>query len=339
MDLIQTDWSLQNIIGNHGNASFRYNEVNSRYRESVFTFNQPGLIEGQFHTFMSPNMEVSLVQMQLKQDMVFQFNDGVKRIGATLLLEGDIDADCICDTRSRPLKHSRHMFTYSQSYQNNYTLHAGNIRLFHVNYKPVFLFEAAGGEELIHDLFGGADPADRCISIPLSFDSKINYQRVAHEIDASRSGNMLQHLFVEAKAMELLSWELQELLLPGKQKATPGKISKADQEKLIAARAYIKEHFTDELSLHKLSLRFQLNEFKLKRGYKQLFSTTVFGHIYQLRMHEAKRLLETGEHTVAETAYMVGYTSPNNFATAFQRMFHHPPSHVLRNITCKLLGV
>lgn len=337
MNKIHTDWSLRNIISNHGNASLQHNEISNRYQESVFTFNQPGLIDGRFRTFISPNMEVSMMKMELQKDMVFRFDDGVKRIGATILLEGDIDADCLYDKKEHPVDHSRHMFCYSHSYRNDYTLHAGKIQLFHINYKPEFLHAAAGDDAFIQQLFGETRPDDRCVCIPLSFTSQTGYQRITHEISAGSSGNSMQHLFIEAKAMELLSLQLDELKTVDTMNTAAGQMSKADREKLFAVREYIKQHYTDELSLHKLALLFQLNEFKLKKGYKQLFNTTVFDNIFQLRMQEAKRLLETGEHSVADVAYAVGYSSPNNFATAFQRMFQFPPSHVIKRAERALL--
>lgn len=336
MNKIHTDWSLRNIIGNHGNATLQYNEINSRYQESVFTFHQPGLIEGRFQTFVSPNMEVSVMKMELQKDMVFRFDDGVKRMGTTFLLEGNIDSDCFYNKKNQPVDHSRHMFCYSRSYQSDYTLHAGKIRLFHINYKPEFL-HAAAGDDVVQKLFGGVDPDNRCFCIPLGFTSQTGYHRIAQEITTGCYNNSMQHLVIEAKGMELLSLELEELLSAESLKAAAGRVSKPDREKLFAVREHIKQHYTDQLSLHQLALRFQLNEFKLKKGYKQLFNTTVFDHIFQLRMQEAKRLLETDEHSVADVAYTVGYSSPNNFATAFQRMFQYPPSQVSKRAGRALL--
>jgi AraC family transcriptional regulator, transcriptional activator of the genes for pyochelin and ferripyochelin receptors len=133
-----------------------------------------------------------------------------------------------------------------------------------------------------------------------------------------------------AKAYRLFTIQMNELLLAKKLKAGNGQISPPDAEKLHAVRQFVEEKFAEKLSLSELSLKFRLNEFKLKKGYKLLFNKTVFGHIYELRMQEAQQLLLTGRYNIAEVAYQVGYNSPNNFSTAFHKMLGYPPSRMLR---------
>jgi AraC-like DNA-binding protein len=41
----------------------------------------------------------------------------------------------------------------------------------------------------------------------------------------------------------------------------------------------------------------RINEYKLKRGFKELFGTTVFGFIHRHRMSTAKRLLPGTDKT------------------------------------------
>lgn len=64
-----------------------------------------------------------------------------------------------------------------------------------------------------------------------------------------------------------------------------------------------------------------LSETSLKRGFRQLFATTVFGYLRARRMERARVLLESGAATVLEAAALVGYSNPSNFAAAFRRHF------------------
>jgi AraC-like DNA-binding protein len=64
-----------------------------------------------------------------------------------------------------------------------------------------------------------------------------------------------------------------------------------------------------------------LSETTLKRGFHQVFGTTVFGYLRGRRMERAHTLLQSGEATVLEAAARVGYSNPSNFAAAFRRQF------------------
>lgn len=74
-------------------------------------------------------------------------------------------------------------------------------------------------------------------------------------------------------------------------------------------------------SLAELATRVGLSETTLKRGFRQVFATTVFGYVRTRRMEEAGRLLESGAATVLEAATLVGYSNPSNFAAAFRQRF------------------
>jgi len=49
----------------------------------------------------------------------------------------------------------------------------------------------------------------------------------------------------------------------------------------------------------------------------------------QLRLLEARRLLQRGGSSIAATAYAVGYESPSQFSREFGRLFGHPPRQSL----------
>ena len=75
-------------------------------------------------------------------------------------------------------------------------------------------------------------------------------------------------------------------------------------------------------------MSFGLNEFKLKKGFKELFGTTVFDYLYDLKMEYAKQLLAADEVLVNEVSGMVGYRNPNHFSTAFKRKYGMNPTQL-----------
>jgi AraC-like DNA-binding protein len=57
----------------------------------------------------------------------------------------------------------------------------------------------------------------------------------------------------------------------------------------------------------------------------------VFEHLRCLRLERARLALERGEVAIAEAAFLAGYASPANFATAFKRRFGLTPTDVRRH--------
>jgi len=103
-------------------------------------------------------------------------------------------------------------------------------------------------------------------------------------------------------------------------------INKQDADKLIALRAYIDQHFLDELSLTGLASIAMLNEFKLKKGFKVLFNIPVFGYVRQLRMQHALHLLQEEGKSVEAIASTLGYRHPHHFSASFKKHFGVIPS-------------
>ena len=68
------------------------------------------------------------------------------------------------------------------------------------------------------------------------------------------------------------------------------------------------------------------NEFTLKKGFKELFGTTVFNFWNDAKMAEAKKMLLNGSMNVSEVSDLVGYKNPRHFSAAFKRKYGMIPS-------------
>ena len=51
-----------------------------------------------------------------------------------------------------------------------------------------------------------------------------------------------------------------------------------------------------------------------------------------IRLNKAKDMLASGNYTVSEVSYMVGFTDPKYFSTSFKKQFGVSPSKVNNNI-------
>ncbi len=84
-------------------------------------------------------------------------------------------------------------------------------------------------------------------------------------------------------------------------------------------------------TIRELSRMVALNEFKLKRGFKQLFSAGIFDWITTKKMYRAKKLLEETQKPIKEIAIMSGYPRITNFITAFRKQFGITPGSLRRS--------
>jgi AraC family transcriptional regulator, transcriptional activator of the genes for pyochelin and ferripyochelin receptors len=147
----------------------------------------------------------------------------------------------------------------------------------------------------------------------------------AHQLLNCPFDGALGRLYLEAKALELVALRFSR---PSGREAS-GSLDPYEAERVREAAEVLAREMAQPPSLLELSRRVGLNDFKLKAGFKQVFGTTAFGYLHELRMERARHLLEAGEMNVGEVALEVGYTSPSRFAAAFKKRFGIRPSSLL----------
>lgn len=138
-----------------------------------------------------------------------------------------------------------------------------------------------------------------------------------------RTGS-LKRLFLESRTMELLLLQLEQM--QGTSLVVSSK--KADTNKIHEARELLDASYPDSPTIVELAKLVGLNEFNLKRGFKEQMGTTILGYITQRRMEDAKRFLLEGDKSISEISYWVGYKNPAHFTVAFKHYFGMLPSAV-----------
>jgi AraC-like DNA-binding protein len=73
-----------------------------------------------------------------------------------------------------------------------------------------------------------------------------------------------------------------------------------------------------------------LNEFKLKKYFRQMFGLSVFALVQQERLKRAKQLIFEGEKNISAIAYELGYAHPQHFQRAFKQQFGVTPGSLLK---------
>ncbi|HEY9258591.1 AraC family transcriptional regulator [Chitinophaga sp.] len=151
-------------------------------------------------------------------------------------------------------------------------------------------------------------------------------QSIINDMRQSPYNGHLKAMYLEAKAIELFLMQVKQLDEQHLPKKT--KLPAKDVESLHDIKQYIAQHYEQPLSITTLARKAGINQMKLKNGFKELFNTTVFGYLSDIRMQEAKRLLQDEKMYVGEVADRMGYKHPHHFTAAFRKKFGVMPKDV-----------
>ncbi len=153
-------------------------------------------------------------------------------------------------------------------------------------------------------------------------------QQVINDILNCSFNDALRNLFLLSKSIELLVLQAE---LYENQSVNQYIKSEHDKRKLIEAKELLATRMDQPPTILELSKLIGINEYKLKKGFKELFGTTIFGYIHETRMSLAKHLLLGTDKTAKEIAYDTGYSSPQHFSNAFKKRFGVTPKSVRNN--------
>jgi AraC family transcriptional regulator len=105
--------------------------------------------------------------------------------------------------------------------------------------------------------------------------------------------------------------------------------NEADREKIIKAREILIAHIGEPVTIKELSRKVAINECYLKKGFKELFGTTIFDFYQSQRMEHARYLLYEKGLSVTEVSLLLGYSSISHFSTAFKKHTGLKPCELL----------
>jgi AraC family transcriptional regulator len=159
-----------------------------------------------------------------------------------------------------------------------------------------------------------------------------NRTRVVLEalLNHNYSGN-LANIFVNAQTQMLLLYSL-DCLEEKELDTTAHKFlaNEADREKIMKAREILLQHIGEPITIKALSRKVAINECYLKKGFKEMFGSTIFDFYQSQRMEHAKYLLYEKGLTVTEVSVLLGYSSISHFSTAFKKHTGLKPCELLR---------
>lgn len=168
-----------------------------------------------------------------------------------------------------------------------------------------------------------------CILSPKSLKITPEMYGVLNDIVHCNKKGVIKQLFLETNILKLLLLQFEQFETTTEKKEYKH-IKKYDIEKLQMVKTLLEENISYAHSLSELSRKTGLNDFKLKKGFKELFGNTVFGYLHELRMEMAKTMLYDETKTIAEIAGHCGYSYVQSFTTAFRNKYGTTPEKFRR---------
>lgn len=159
-----------------------------------------------------------------------------------------------------------------------------------------------------------------------------NTQMILHQIISTRYEGKYKKVFIESKSMELLLCTLHAI----EAMKSPCDNCKflnqpLEKEKILQAREIILQNIHQPPTIPELAKQIGINQCYLKKGFKEMFKSTVYEFVIEQRMQKAKMLLSLNTQSVSQIAEEVGYSNTSNFSNAFKKYTGLYPSELSKN--------
>lgn len=102
-----------------------------------------------------------------------------------------------------------------------------------------------------------------------------------------------------------------------------------DYNRLLKLKDQLLSSFDQRISVEELASEFGISVSKLKRDFKTLFNTSVYQFYTHAKMDEAHRRLKTGNFSVMEVGYDLGYQNLSKFSQMFKKIKGINPKEVM----------
>lgn len=157
----------------------------------------------------------------------------------------------------------------------------------------------------------------------------LEISKLIEEFKTCELDEFMKPVFLEGKAYEILTSQIQYYSDNLKGKHTKKLLRKSTIEKIEKAVDIIKKELDIRINVHKLAKRVGLNQNTLQSGFKILFKTSVNEYIKNYRLELAKTLLENSELNITEITYKIGINSRSYFSKLFKERYGISPNDYL----------
>lgn len=297
----------------------------SGIKEST-TYLKPPFGNGFYHEICFENIHIGFGNIALENSLSLYFEADIESVEMHFTLKGKSSAVSENFGDKVSFESHQHNIIYAHQMCGQMEFDGPDMQILEINLAPDFFKRFLPEDSELFNVFRNA--IDKRHSSLINPDhSRISlemYQILSDIINCDRKGTF-KRIYLEAKVAELLLLQLEQLV---KETSSTSSLLRKDEEKIYAVRDFIVNNLNQNCSLIDLAHQVGTNEFTLKKGFKELFGTTVFNFWSDTKMKQAKKMLLEGDLNINEISELVGYKNPRHFSAAFKRKYHIIPSQL-----------
>ncbi|OJV14491.1 MAG: AraC family transcriptional regulator [Dyadobacter sp. 50-39] len=277
----------------------------------------PKVGEMKFKSLLFPHMHVMNLHWTAQEDLVLYDSTPVDTININFHMAGSLDTTFEGLSHDLNMRPGKHNLVFSpEGGDINRVAARESLEMFHISLDKRFFADIIGCDDHWSERMQNNLVYNRPFSgVTGTADITPLMHNLIRDVKQCREGGAMRNLMIQSKVLELLAWQVAQFRGPERVE----RISAADIDKLHQLKKFLDIHFLEEHSLAELSRICLLNEFKVKKGFKEMFGTTVFGYLRKLRMDHAEQLLLDASRSVEEVSDLLGYEHAQHFSTAFKK--------------------
>jgi len=179
--------------------------------------------------------------------------------------------------------------------------------------------------------FGGINE----LVLPLKKENEIccDTQIIVNEIFTAKHIGTLKNMFIESKALDLLLCFMKCNTVQLNDCETCTFLNNPYvKEKILKAKDILLSNIQTPPTIPQLASQVGINQCYLKKGFKDLFDTTIFSFVQEQRILKAKQLLTTTQEPISNIAELLGFSNPSNFTNAFKNFTGVLPSDLRKKL-------
>lgn len=263
---------------------------------------------------------VNILDYHLKQDMEFISEIPYKGCDLLFTLEGQ----SLLRSDTQNIQYTAKELVISNGQHSRASLYAGAgvMRCFSIKLS----------EEFLNSFCKNSFDLNQNIILKKAKIDPLSWLFIEQILHADRS-DPLSQIYIQSRALDIIYTHFKGVKSP-LAPADGVMLDEFDRGALLKAREILSAEFKNPPSLTHLARRVRLNEFKLKLGFKRLFSQTPYEFLRAQRMRIALDLVRNSEMSLAQISTHIGLKSQSHFSRMFHQYHGFPPKDLMKRRSC-----
>lgn len=153
-----------------------------------------------------------------------------------------------------------------------------------------------------------------------------------NQIFDCRFKGLVRKMYLESKALELMTLQLAELYKMFNSEQKKLKLSDSDLVQINKVKSYLTENLNKSVTLKELSELACMSHTKLNFCFKTEYGVTVFEFLRNHRLEYSRFLLTQGHLNITEIVYEAGWSNPSHFSKEFLKHYGVNPKTYQKSI-------